>query len=117
GFSVLLLAGGRPRAFVKVRFRQREAVERECLTMERLARYRPQSFSVPEPLGWGGTEDWSYLAMGALPSPRHQVPRDPPLRAIVHEVAAALRTLVREPSTPPHWRPMHGDLTPWNLRE
>jgi aminoglycoside phosphotransferase (APT) family kinase protein len=35
---------------------------------------------------------------------------------VVEEIAAALRTLPRAAETPPHWRPMHGDLTPWNLR-
>jgi len=29
---------------------------------------------------------------------------------------AALRTLPRRAETPPHWTPMHGDFTPWNLR-
>src|SRR5690606_20954278 len=36
---------------------------------------------------------------------------------IVTEIDSALGSWPRGPDVPPHWRPMHGDLTPWNLRE
>jgi glycosyltransferase involved in cell wall biosynthesis len=39
------------------------------------------------------------------------------LRRVAADASRALDGLERPPNTPSHWRPMHGDLVPWNLRE
>ena len=117
GFSVLLLAQGRPRAFVKLRRGDHDALHAEGVVIQRMARFQPRSFTVPEPLGWGSVDEWGYLATAALPSPRHRIPESPPFGTLGAEIDLALRALPRPPETPGHWRPMHGDLTPWNLRQ
>ncbi|HEX6926898.1 MAG TPA: hypothetical protein VF167_15855 [Longimicrobiaceae bacterium] len=116
GFAALLLRNGRPRAFAKVRRGGLASLEAEQEVVSRVWRARPRSFAVPEPLGLGGYGDWNYLASAPLPSAAHRVPRRPPVREIVGEIADVLESLDRG-AVPAHWRPMHGDLTPWNLRE
>lgn len=36
---------------------------------------------------------------------------------MTREVARALNRLDSPEAIPRHWKPMHGDLTPWNLRQ
>ena len=68
-------------------------------------------------LGSGSAAGWHYLASAPLPPGLHRPPRNPPLAAILEEVDAALTGLPRPLKTPDHWRPMHGDFAPWNLRQ
>jgi aminoglycoside phosphotransferase (APT) family kinase protein len=37
--------------------------------------------------------------------------------AILAEVDESLAGIPRPSETPNHWRPMHGDFSPWNLRQ
>jgi hypothetical protein len=117
GFALLLLASGRPRVFLKVRQHGAEGMRRESEVTRLAWEARPRSFAVPEPLGLGGVGGWDYFGMESVLGASHRAPRNPPLEAIVSEIGSALERLPRDPDTPPHWRPMHGDLTPWNLRE
>lgn len=117
GFSLLLLSSGRPRAFLKVRQDGADGMRRESGVTRLAWEARPRSFAVPEPLGVGGVLGWDYFAMASILEARHRAPRNPPLSAVVAEIADALESLPRDPHIPSHWRPMHGDLTPWNLRE
>jgi len=117
GFFVLLLQRGRPTAFVKIRARDAGGLAHEYAVTQRVWAASPRSFSVPEPLALDRRGDWHYLAVAPLTSVRHGVPRDPPLGEIASEIGDALRDLPRHPDCPDHWVPMHGDLTPWNLRE
>jgi hypothetical protein len=117
GMSLLLIAGGRPLAFIKV---ARDAAitlghAREVLQL--VGRTRPRSFSVPEPLASGEVDGWHYLALSPLPPMRHEPPSQPPLDLILGEIELALQALPRPADTPPSWRAMHGDFTPWNLRQ
>jgi len=116
GVAVLLLHEGNPTAFVKLRSDGATELEHELLVLRALWEYRPRSFVVAEPLGTGHVGGWSYLAMSALPARRHRPPNGPPIGLIAREIEAALAGLPRPESVPAHWRPMHGDLTPWNLR-
>lgn len=63
----------------------------------------------------------SWLLRSFDPVPRfHRTPRwDPLAVAEVAEEASRLLEpkLVRASGVPAHWRPMHGDFVPWNLRE
>lgn len=116
GFAALLLADGRPRGFAKVRSVEAPVV-REWEAMRAARRLEPTSFDVPRPLSTGREEGWHWWLSEPLPMGLHAPPRDPPLTAITAEIVEALEGLPRPEGTPEHWIPMHGDLTPWNLRE
>lgn len=117
GMSLLLIDGREPRAFVKVDRFGSQGLDRERRAIECVTRFGPRSFSTPEALCSGAHANWQYLAVRPLPAQRHRVPRRPPLDAIAADIQSALSTLERPPGTPDHWTPMHGDLTPWNLRQ
>jgi len=115
GASILLLDHGVPIAFVKVRSDNLDRLDAEQQAL--VALHQPMSFSTPAPLSWGVEGRWHYLAMSALPPQIHTMVADPPLARIIDDIGAALRRdLRRPPGTPAHWEPLHGDLTPWNLR-
>lgn len=115
GFMTLLVRGDRPVGFVKVR-QNDEGLRQEFEALERVAEFGPRSFIAPEPLGIGEVEDWSYLVMQPLESGIHKVPESPLLDDITAEISRSLDSLPRPEGMPGHWRPMHGDFTPWNLR-
>lgn len=117
GFALLLLRGGRSLAFVKVRQGGAAALQREGEIIERVVHAGARTFFVPEHLSSGGVGRWRYIAVAPLPAISHSVPRDPPLKRIAAEIGSALADLPRDTGVPAHWMPMHGDLTPWNLRE
>ena len=117
GLSLLLLHGEEPVAFVKLRDGDFDALERERAAADAAWRFTPRSFSVPEPVAAGHVAGWSYFAVRALPARLHRTPVAPPVDAITGEIGCALGALPRPADTPSHWRPMHGDFTPWNLRQ
>jgi thiamine kinase-like enzyme len=117
GLAILLLRKGSAVGFIKLRKHQSAMLWNEKSALEAVWRFQPRTFVVPRPLGAGTAAGWHYLASAPLPRGLHSPPRDPPLKAIVQEIEAALAGLRRPPQTPDHWRPMHGDLTPWNLRQ
>lgn len=116
GLALLLLREGSPIAFVKVREGDGDALMNEGRAVAAVWSYRPRAFQVPEPLQYGSSGGWHYLLSAPLPAGLGPPPRNPPLRAILDEVAASLAVLPRPAACPDHWRPMHGDLAPWNLR-
>ena len=117
GLALLLLRRGRPFAFVKLRRESGESLDLEARATEAAWQSRPRAFRVPQPLAHGQEGGWTYFAVSALPPRLHRVPNDPPLYEVVGDVVAALASIPRPAGTPAHWQPMHGDLTPWNLRE
>src|SRR5665811_1352342 len=78
---------------------------------------RLASVWVPRVLAEGRVGSYEYIAFEPLPEGLHRRPASPPIQAITEEVSQALSVLPRPPGTPAHWRPMHGDFAPWNLRE
>ena len=116
GLALLLLQRGRPAAFVKLRPRPARGLAREAEALERLERVATHAFHAPVVLGHGSFGGWEWLALSALPGP-HRAPRAPRLDEVTAEIRGALAGLARDPGTPADWTPMHGDLTPWNLRE
>jgi hypothetical protein len=115
-FLVLLLDGGVSRAFVKVRNAE-EQLQNEFEATSRVCAYQPESFFVPRPLSFGESGGWAYLALEPLPPGIHRAPRRPPLKEILAEIEAAIGDRSKPAGVPAHWRPMHGDFAPWNLRE
>jgi len=117
GSAILLLRGGEPLAFVKVRCTDTASLQNEGQALEEVWRARPRSFSVAQPLGSGAVAGWYYLAMAPMAPHQHRVPSVAPLHAILEELRAALCAHPKPEGMPSHWEPMHGDFTPWNLRE
>ncbi|HET7234496.1 MAG TPA: hypothetical protein VFJ16_31075, partial [Longimicrobium sp.] len=112
----LLLGGARgPRAFVKLRPAPAPGLEMEARVLRAAATAAPRAFRLPALLGAGGDGAWRWIALEVIP-PFHRVPRRPPIGRVAAGVAALLRHFPAA-GAPPHWAPMHGDLTPWNLRE
>ena len=118
GAALLLLRRGLPIAFVKLRRGDPGSLTNEGLAMRSVWRFGPRSFRMPEPLRSGSAAGWHYLASrtaslraGII---RRMIPR---CGRLSKEIEAALSELPRPQDTPEHWRPMHGDFAPWNLRQ
>lgn len=116
GMAALLLRRGVAVGFLKLRSDAGE-LDRE----ERALRAFPQgtvgTFRVPQVLDRGSVSGMHWMLLTAMP-PR---PAAPASRTAVGPVLDELQdhlaaVLPRDPGTPGHWRPMHGDLTAWNLR-
>ena len=116
GFNLLALRDGEPRAYLKLRVGGGARLANEYRALECVRAYGPKTFKAPECLLLGEHAGWHYLALTALPVRPHRPPRHARLEPVVREIDAALHTLPRGAETPAHWRPMHGDFTPWNLR-
>ena len=117
GFAGTLLAEGIPAGFVKVRDGESAPMLNEHRALEAMGSSRPRFFEVPRPLAVGKVAEWNYLLTAALAPDLHRMPVEPPLPAIVGEIRAGLEALSRPANIPAHWEPMHGDFTPWNLRQ
>lgn len=115
GFAGLLLRDGTPLAFVKVTPNE-ETLANERTALELVGAFGPRSFSVPRLRDAGEVGGWHHLTTSPLATGIHRPARSVPLRMIVEEVQAALGPLPRPSDLPAAWRPMHGDLAPWNLR-
>ena len=118
GFSVLLIESGEPKAFVKVRRSPSEGLCRELAALEALRGRSSSVFLAPEPLDKSSVDGWDYLMLSPLPPHVHSVVRSSDsLRSVVEEIQSlgpSWRGLGRRS---PGWAPIHGDLTPWNLRQ
>ena len=117
GFAALLLRNGAPAGFVKVRDDDGAPIQNEYIALESLRSARPHPFEVPEPIAVGKIQDWHYLITSALEPDLHRMPLHPPIHDLLDGIRSGLESLPRPPHTLSHWEPMHGDFTPWNLRE
>ncbi|WP_285705998.1 phosphotransferase [Microtetraspora sp. NBRC 16547] len=132
GAALLLLRAGRPVGFLKVREAPVE-LAREAAALAAFATDGATGgdtdratggatggdigFRVPEVLGTGSAEGFHWLLL----SPMEPVPARPARNIAVARLSELISArlaerLVRPAGVPAHWRPMHGDLTPWNLR-
>ncbi len=118
GFSVLLIESGEPKAFVKIRRSPSEELRRELAALEALRSRSNPVFLAPEPLDKGSVDGWEYLMLSPLPPHIHTVVRSSDsLRSVVEEIQSlgpSWGELGRRRTL--GWVPIHGDLTPWNLR-
>jgi hypothetical protein len=119
GLALLLLRHGSPVAFVKLRIRAEgaESIGHEARALSMVWEFQPRSFTVPAPLMRGEVHEWHYFATAPMPLCLHYPPEDPPLDLVLQETESALLDLPRPSRVPDHWRPMHGDFAPWNLRQ
>jgi hypothetical protein len=115
-FALLLIRSGSAVAFVRVRSDEGQSAVREAEVLRMLAGVPTGTFHAPKLLATGQCDGWGYLATSAF-SGRHEPPADPPVNDIVDEIQQALAAIERQADTPDGWAPMHGDFTPWNLRE
>lgn len=117
GCSLLLMRRDQPVAFLKLACSDDGAPSPAEHALAIMRRSRVTAFLVPQVLSGGALPGWRYFATTPLPSRLHRPPNAPPLDVIAREIDAALAALPRPAHSPSHWRPMHGDLTPWNLRQ
>lgn len=117
GFLLLLIHNNSPLAFLKIKKHPHSPFLSESNVVNAVSKFRPQSFSIPDLLLLGELAGWHYLATKPLPPYPHRVPKNPPLNLITREIGTALTAIPPPPETLSHWRPMHGDFTPWNLRQ
>lgn len=116
GFALLLLLNGTPVAFVKVRKNDGTVLGAEAQVLQAVSMNAPRVFVVPRVLALDESNDLHWLVMTALPGRVHRPPRDVDLNRLDAELERCLLGLSRPEEVAKHWRPMHGDLTPWNLR-
>lgn len=92
-----------------------DRLEREAAALDLLARSPLPGIATPVPLEAGtftvGTSEVSYLATTAIALGRQRPAIDEPLRTFESDLAVRLHSLPGTGDTP-----VHGDLTPWNLR-
>ena len=115
GAAILLLSHDRPLAFVKIG--PDSGIENEQRVLALMDRSgRPPAFEAPLPLGLHTIGETRVAAMTVIPHSHHRPMARPPLAEVIEDVQHSLRHLPRPNTIPPHWQPMHGDLSPWNLR-
>ncbi len=118
GFSVLLVGHrGGPVAFVRVREGGSDRLAAERHVLHALAATVQPAFVSPKPIAAGTHDGWAWLAISPLPPWPHRPSRRAPVDRIVTCIHQVLAPVLPRSGTPAHWRPMHGDLAPWNLRE
>lgn len=117
GLSVLLLRDDRPLAFVKVHDQSgAPALRTSSRVLAAFERHPASTFRVPRPLASGCAGCWTWMALSPIPPRPHRPPARPPLEVIVSEIQDRLASVLSRDAIPHHWLPMHGDLTPWNVR-
>jgi hypothetical protein len=117
GSLFLLLRGGDPVGFVRLRHDAQQATEREHRVLQALTENGVDAFWHPRPLAVDAIGGWHALVASPLPPSMHRPVRDGDPQVVTAALGAAVAAaLPRAAQTPSHWEPMHGDLTPWNLR-
>lgn len=117
GFSVLLLQSGEPVAFVKLRALHSQRIDNERRALQKIGASGPTAFWVPTVLDCDNAGKWRYLALSPLPPRIHCVARNVDLQDLCEQITSSLATDTNRPSNLERgWVPIHGDLTPWNLR-
>lgn len=116
GVTFVAVGSSSPPLLIKVRDRH-DQLQREQHMLATIADSGVRHFHAPRPIGMGTLSDgraWSaqemVFATPHFPATRLNV-------QLLDELAEVLSDGVPRPDgVPPGWRPMHGDLTPWNLR-
>ncbi|MEU5880184.1 phosphotransferase [Spirillospora sp. NPDC047279] len=117
GVAAVLLRGGRPAGFLKLRDDPAE-LDREERALAAFPDGLADGFRVPRVLDRGAAAGWHWMVIEAMPPRPARPPHRPRIEAIAGHLQRRLAAVLPRPAgTPPHWRPMHGDLTVWNLRK
>ncbi len=115
GFTFVTIGEDGPTSFVRVG--EPSTIETECRSLTLLEKASPKSFQCPSVLDRGAFGSLEYSAQSVVLRGLHRPPRDPPIDAITAEIQSALAELPRPADVADHWVPIHGDFTPWNLRQ
>jgi hypothetical protein len=112
GFAALLLERGKEIGFVKWRAHWDFDAEAKLIEVAAGA----QSFTTPPLVGMSTEPGWSTIGTGPIPRGLHsaRLPGSPTL--IADEVSDLLDPFIAGDPDHEHWKPMHGDMGPWNLR-
>jgi hypothetical protein len=111
--ALLLLDDGHPRAFVKVK-PEGAALDLEADVVTALVESEGAPIRVAQPVARGSC-GVHWLATSAIVGP-HAPRMVEPGPAYETWLDECLEPVLDRGSAPPHWRPAHGDLAPWNLR-
>jgi hypothetical protein len=114
-FALLAIDGGESAAFVRVG--SPESIDKECHALALLETSRLQAFDFPRLLARGSIGPMGYAAFTVALDGLHRPAKYQSVEGILAEVRESLRRLPHPPGMPAHWEPMHGDFTPWNVRE
>jgi hypothetical protein len=122
GIRLLLLTpSGTPFAFMKARpgFDRDLIREHEALSLiaGSGANNSAAPCNVPEVLHFESNECETVLVSTARSGGWDSPPLEPNLPSLGAWIGSALRGLPRPKDVPDRWEPLHGDLTPWNLRQ
>jgi hypothetical protein len=112
GFAALLLDGGNGVGFVK--WRADWDFEPEAALIEVASTAR--SFTTPALTGISSGPGWSTIGLVPIPPGLHSARLRGSPADIAAEVSDLLDPFMAGDSEHQHWRPMHGDMGPWNLR-
>ncbi len=115
GVAAVLLRAGHPVGFLKVREDAGE-LDREERALRAFANGCSPAFRVPLVLGRGEAAGSHWMVIEAMPPRPARPVRKPDLAGVVEAVQEALGSVLPRGDAPEGWRPMHGDLTAWNLR-
>ena len=113
GFSLLAMDGDQATAFVKV---GGDEIAREAEVLELVAAKPPTTFVAPRVVAAGNVSGVQYAVLSPLPAGIHVPDFEAPIDEICAEIGATLSVLRARGDRREGWEPMHGDLTPWNLR-
>lgn len=120
GLVVLLFSSGRPVAFLKLRRSSTDAVHPvlagEHRALQLIDDAGITAFSHPRALGLGVVQRWTYLITSAIAGGLDRPSTAGHVDAVLSDIQLGLRQLPGSDEAPDDWEPMHGDLTPWNLR-
>ncbi|GBE23737.1 phosphotransferase enzyme family protein [bacterium BMS3Bbin02] len=115
--SFSLVTIGREGVTAFVRVADRAALDAESRSIAMLEKFCPASFVYPRTLLRGSAGAVEYAAYSPVLTGFHSPPHSPKIGPVVADIQGALANLPKPAGTPPHWVPIHGDFTPWNLRE
>ncbi|MDH5292853.1 MAG: phosphotransferase, partial [Acidimicrobiia bacterium] len=117
GFTLMVIGDGVPRCVVRFEEEGNQGVATEVEALKAVEQFDVRSFHAPRVLKAGVLGGMAYSIVEAFRLSRHRIVDSPNLELMTEEIACALSQLPRDPTTPDHWTPAHGDFTPWNLRQ
>lgn len=118
GLAVVPMRRGHPLAVIKVRPDDDGLLGREIAVLRALGG-TVAGLRVPRVRQVGEDRSgWRWLAMDVITTGVHRPVRLRRPQALDEQLTTRLSCVLPRPDrVPEHWRPMHGDLSPWNLRQ
>jgi hypothetical protein len=112
GFAGLLLTEGVGLGFVK--WKPGDGLLEEAGVVDVVS--GASSFTAPSLVGVSSSPDWSTMGLSPFPPGLHTARLSTPPNQVAAEVSELLDPMIPIDQEHPHWRAMHGDMGPWNLR-